>query len=150
MDRLVALLAGLVFGAGVTVSGMVNPLKVQNFMDVFGTWDATLIFVMGAALAVTFLGYRIVLNLPKPLFAPSFSLPSASDLDPRLVGGAVVFGLGWGLTGFCPGPAIASLVFLQWPSVVFVLSMAAGMLVMRMLNRKSVEAVRQSPTVIDG
>ncbi len=133
MGKLTALLAGLLFGAGVTVSGMVNPMKVQNFMDIFGRWDPTLVFVMAAALAVTSAGYRMVLKAPRPRFAPAFILPSLQGIDERLIGGAVVFGLGWGLTGFCPGPAIASLVFGYWPSVLFVVAMAAGMAVARHL-----------------
>lgn len=134
MDKLTALLAGLLFGAGVTLSGMVNPMKVQNFMDVFGSrWDPTLIFVMLGALAVTYAGYRLVLKAPRPRFALAFALPSLQGIDERLIGGAVVFGLGWGLTGFCPGPAIASLVFGYWPSVVFVAAMAVGMALARHL-----------------
>ncbi|MCA3562001.1 MAG: YeeE/YedE family protein [Aestuariivirga sp.] len=131
MDKLTALLAGLLFGAGVTLSGMVNPMKVQNFMDISGKWDPTLIFVMAAALAVTFAGYRLVLRAPRPRFAPAFVIPSLQGIDERLIGGAVVFGLGWGLTGFCPGPALASLVFGYWPSVLFVVAMAVGMLLAR-------------------
>lgn len=133
MDKLTALLSGLLFGAGVTLSGMVNPMKVQNFMDLFGRWDPTLVFVMAGALAVTFAGYRLVLKAPRPRFAPAFIIPSLQAIDERLIGGAVVFGLGWGLTGFCPGPALASLVFGYWPSVLFVVSMAAGMAIARHL-----------------
>ena len=135
MDRITALLSGLVFGAGLALSGMVNPMKVQNFLDLFGTWDPTLVFVMGAGLAVTCIGYRLVLARPRPLFAPDFSLPRAQAIDGRLVTGAALFGAGWGLTGFCPGPAIASLVFGYWPSVLFVAAMAAGMLLVRLLHR---------------
>lgn len=133
MDKLSALLSGLLFGAGLAISGMVNPMKVQNFLDLFGRWDPTLIFVMGGALAVTYAGYRLVLNAPRPRFAPAFILPALQGIDERLIGGAVVFGLGWGLTGFCPGPALASLVFGYWPSVLFVAAMAVGMLLARHL-----------------
>lgn len=133
MGKLAALLSGLLFGAGVTLSGMVNPMKVQNFMDIFGRWDPTLIFVMAGALAVTYVGYQMVLKAPRPRFALAFVIPSLQGIDERLIGGAVVFGLGWGLTGFCPGPAIASLVFGYWPSVLFVASMAAGMAIARHL-----------------
>lgn len=137
MGRISALLSGLLFGAGLALSGMVNPMKVQNFLDVFGAWDPTLIFVMAAGLAVTFLGYRLVLRRAKPLHAPGFSLPATSGIDARLLGGAVLFGAGWGLTGFCPGPAIASLVFLLWPSVVFVIAMVAGMLLVQHFGRRA-------------
>ena len=133
MDKLAALLSGLLFGAGLAISGMVNPMKVQTFLDLFGRWDPTLIFVMGGALAVTYAGYRLVLRAPRPRFSPAFILPSLQGIDERLIGGAVVFGLGWGLTGFCPGPAIASLVFGYWPSVVFVIAMALGMAIARHL-----------------
>ena len=140
MARLAALLAGLLFGAGVTVSDMVNPMKVQNFMDLFGSWDPTLIFVMAGALAVTCAGYRIVLKAPRPRFAPAFLIPSLQALDARLLGGSALFGLGWGLTGFCPGPAVASLVFGLWPSVLFVAAMAVGMLMVRVLSSRRVAA----------
>ena len=133
MDKLMAMLAGLLFGAGLTLSGMVNPMKVQNFMDIFGRWDPTLLLVMAAALAVTYAGYQLVLKAPRPRFALAFIIPSLQGIDERLIGGAVVFGLGWGLTGFCPGPAIASLVFGYWPSVLFVVAMAAGMAIARHL-----------------
>ena len=133
MGKLAALLSGLLFGAGVTLSGMVNPMKVQNFMDIFGRWDPTLLFVMGGALAVTYAGYQLVLKAPRPRFSPAFMIPALQGIDERLIGGAVVFGLGWGITGFCPGPAIASLVFGYWPSVLFVVSMAAGMAIARHL-----------------
>jgi uncharacterized protein len=106
---------------------------VQNFLDIFGTWDPTLIFVMGAGLIVTFLGYRAVMKMPKPMFSDGFHLPNACSIDGRLLAGAALFGIGWGLTGFCPGPAIASLVFGLWPSVLFVAAMAAGMLLTRKL-----------------
>ena len=137
MNRIAALFSGLLFGAGVTLSGMVNPMKVQNFMDLFGTWDPTLVFVMGAGLIVTFIGFRVVLGWQRPMFDQSFHLPSASTLDARLVGGAVLFGLGWGLTGFCPGPAIVSLVFGYWPSVIFVIAMGLGIVAARLLTRRS-------------
>ncbi|MFM8747561.1 MAG: DUF6691 family protein [Aestuariivirga sp.] len=126
MDKLTAIVAGLLFGAGLTVSSMVNPMKVRNFLDVLGAWDPTLIFVLGGALAVTAAGYAIVLCWPKPLFADRFHLPNRSAIDPHLVGGAVIFGIGWGLSGFCPAPAIASLVFGYPQSFVFVAAMTLG------------------------
>ncbi|MGQ0486578.1 MAG: DUF6691 family protein [Hyphomicrobiales bacterium] len=131
MASIAVFIAGLLFGAGVTVSGMVNPMKVLNFMDLFGHWDPTLIFVMGAGLVVTFIGYRLVLTGARPLYAPSFHLPQSKGLDGRLIGGAALFGLGWGLTGFCPGPAVASLVFGRAESFIFVIAMAAGMIAAR-------------------
>ena len=136
MNRLTALLSGIVFGAGLAPSGMVNPMKVQNFLDILGSWDPTLIFVMGAGLIVTFIGYRVTMKQPKPLYADMFQLPATRIIDGRLMAGAALFGLGWGLTGFCPGPAIASLVFGFWPSVLFVAAMAVGMLLMRGLTAR--------------
>ena len=138
MNRAAVFLAGLLFGAGVTVSGMVNPMKVLNFMDLAGTWDPTLIFVMGGGLVATLIGYRLVLKRKKPLFADSYHLPASRVIDARLVGGAALFGLGWGLTGFCPGPAVASLVFGYWQSAVFVAAMAVGMIATRIITHRPV------------
>jgi uncharacterized protein len=137
MKRLAVLVSGLLFGAGVTVSGMVNPAKVQNFLDLAGAWDPTLIFVMGAGLAVTFVGYRLVLSRPAPLFTDHFVLPTAVGIDSRLIAGAVLFGLGWGLTGFCPGPAVASLAFGQWQSYLFVAAMGLGMIAVRLITHRA-------------
>ena len=136
MNRITVLVSGLLFGAGVTLSGMVNPLKVLNFMDIAGNWDPTLIFVMGAGLVITFIGYRLVLKQPKPLYAPAFALPASDRIDRRLIGGAALFGLGWGLTGFCPGPAVASLVFGYWQSALFVAAMAAGMIAVKLITHR--------------
>lgn len=138
MNRAAVFLAGLLFGAGVTVSGMVNPMKVLNFMDLAGTWDPTLIFVMGGGLVATLIGYRLVLKRKKPLFADSYHLPASRVIDARLVGGAALFGLGWGLTGFCPGPAVASLVFGYWQSAVFVAAMTVGMIATRIITHRPV------------
>lgn len=135
MEKLIALISGVVFGAGVTISGMVNPIKVLNFFDIAGTWDATLIFVMGAGLLVTLLGYQIIFRRKAPLFAPSFRLPTSQDIDAKLLGGAALFGTGWGLSGFCPGPAVASLVFGRVESITFVIAMAAGMVLAKRIQK---------------
>ncbi len=141
MGKLATLLSGLLFGTGLTISGMVNPMKILNFLDIFGPWDATLIIVMGAGLVVTLLGYQIIFKRNAPLFATSFRLPTSQDIDVKLLGGAALFGLGWGLTGFCPGPAIASLVFGRTESITFVIAMAAGMIVTRQIqNRMQISA----------
>jgi uncharacterized membrane protein YedE/YeeE len=132
MQRVLVFLAGLLFGAGVTVGGMVNPVKVQNFMDIAGNWDPTLALVMAAALAVTAVGYRYVFSRGAPLFAEKFSLPTRTDIDGKLVGGAAIFGLGWGLSGFCPGPAVATLLFGNWLSYAFVIAMAVGVVLARL------------------
>jgi hypothetical protein len=102
-------LAGLIFGLGLLISGMANPAKVQNFLDLAGTFDPSLIFVMGGAVVVTFLGYRFAFTRPQPVLAEQFSLPTAKEIEARVVLGAGLFGIGWGLSGFCPGPAITSL-----------------------------------------
>lgn len=136
MGKLAILLSGLLFGAGVTISGMVNPMKVLNFLDIFGPWDATLIFVMGAGLAVTLIGYQIIFKRNAPIFATSFRLPTSQDIDAKLLGGAALFGLGWGISGFCPGPAIASLVFGRMESITFVIAMAAGMIVTKQIQNR--------------
>lgn len=136
MGKLAVFLAGLLFGAGVTISGMVNPMKVLNFMDLSGQWDPTLILVMGAGLIVTFIGYRLTLARPRPLFAPAFNLPHSKALDSKLLGGGALFGLGWGLSGFCPGPAVASLVFGRSESFIFVIAMAAGMIAARLVAHR--------------
>jgi uncharacterized protein len=133
MKNISIILSGALFGAGVTVSGMVNPMRILNFFDVTGYWDPTLLFVMGAGLLVTLIGFRFVLQRPQPLFESSFHLPTAKAVDAKLVGGSALFGLGWGLSGFCPGPAVASLVFVQAQSLAFVVAMAAGILLTRFI-----------------
>lgn len=135
MRNLVNLLAGLVFGLGLLISGMANPAKVQNFLDPFGTFDPSLIFVMAGAVLVTFIGYRLVLSRPKPMLATRFFLPAAKDIDARLIGGAALFGIGWGLSGFCPGPAITSLPLLAKGTLAFVPAMLAGLAIARLAGR---------------
>ena len=132
MNKIAALISGLLFGAGLTISGMVNPMKILNFLDLSGSFDPTLIFVMGAGLLITMIGYHLIFRQPKPWFAAEFQIPTLRSIDVRLVAGAVLFGLGWGLSGFCPGPAIASLVFGHIESFIFVFAMAAGMLLTRL------------------
>lgn len=132
MQIAIALLSGMIFGAGLAISGMVNPAKVLNFFDIAGTWDPSLILVMAGALMVTAIGYRLAFRRQAPIFAPRFNLPSARDIDARLIGGSALFGLGWGLSGFCPGPAIASLTTLSLEPVIFIIAMLAGMLVAKL------------------
>jgi hypothetical protein len=127
LPLVLSLAAGLLFGAGLAISDMMNPARVLNFFDVAGSWDPTLMFVMAGALATTAIGYRIVFARGKPLVGSAFSLPTAKQIDLPLVGGAAVFGIGWGMAGFCPGPAIAALVSLQPKVWIFVLSLVAGM-----------------------
>jgi uncharacterized membrane protein YedE/YeeE len=138
-------IAGLLFGLGLIVSGMVNPAKVLNFLDPFGTFDPSLAFVMAGAVAVTFVGYRLVLRRPRPILADRFRLPLAKDIDIRLVLGPAIFGIGWGLSGFCPGPAITSLPLLAKGTLVFVPGMLAGMALSRLFMRTGLQAKKTMP-----
>lgn len=124
---LVSLAAGLVFGLGLTVSQMINPAKVLGFLDLFGDWDPSLAFVMAGAIPVTAVGYWLQRRSTAPLFAKSYAMPSQSAIDGRLIGGAILFGVGWGLVGYCPGPALASLGVGPWGTALFVASMLVGM-----------------------
>ncbi|MBU8540684.1 YeeE/YedE family protein [Falsiroseomonas tokyonensis] len=132
---------GLVFGLGLVIAGMSNPAKVLNFLDIAaipsGGWDPSLAFVLAGAVAVTFLGYRLVLRRPRPLLAERFHLPTATAIDRRVVLGPAIFGIGWGLAGFCPGPALTALGTGGWPAILFTLAMLAGMAVARRLSRPS-------------
>lgn len=119
---------GLLFGAGLLISGMTQPDKVLGFLDVFGAWDATLAFVMAGALAVTSIGFALARRRGAPVLAAQSLWPTRSDIDAPLVGGAVLFGIGWGLVGLCPGPALINLAGLSLPVMVFVAAMALGML----------------------
>ncbi len=121
-------LVGLVFGIGISVSGMANPAKVLNFFDVAGTWDPSLAFVMGGALLVTFLGYRLVLRRPAPVLETRFQLPENRRIDARLIGGSAVFGVGWGIAGFCPGGALPALGTGRTEVIAFVAALIAGIL----------------------
>ena len=132
---LAALIAGIVFGLGLVISQMTNPEKVLAFLDIFGNWDPSLSFVMGGAVITTTLGYHIVLKRPKPIADSEFHLPQKTTLDRRLIIGAVLFGIGWGLVGLCPGPAIAALSFGGMPILVFFAAMAAGMVVFEGFSR---------------
>lgn len=126
---------GLVFGTGILVSGMGNPAKVLNFFDVAGTWDPSLAFVMGGALLVTAVGYRLVFRMNDPLFAAGFSLPTRQDLDMKLIGGSAVFGIGWGMSGFCPGGLVPVLGLGMAEPLVTAAAIAAGMLAARWTTR---------------
>ncbi len=129
-----ALASGILFGIGLGVSHMVNPAKVLAFLDVAGSWDPSLALVMAGAVAVTLPGYRLVLRADHPAFGPRFSLPTATVIDMRLIAGAALFGIGWGLVGICPGPAIASLAYGLLDTVCFVAAMAGGMVIARLFR----------------
>ncbi len=126
MRNLFGLIAGILFGLGLAISGMVNPAKVIGFLDVAGNWDPSLAFVMGGAVLVTALTFRWVLRRPAPIFSDMFHLPAKQDLDRRLITGAAIFGVGWALAGLCPGPALASIGFLDEKLLIFVLALVLG------------------------
>ena len=130
-----ALASGVIFGTGIAISGMGNPAKVLNFFDPLGAWDPSLAFVMLGALIPTAIGYRFLFAHQKtPLFDTEFYLPTARTIDVKLVGGSALFGVGWGIAGFCPGGAIPSLGFAPWPTALFLISMGSGILFARWLQ----------------
>lgn len=137
MKNLSALFAGLIFGLGLTVSQMVNPAKVLAFLDILGDWDPSLAFVMGGALIVTAIGYRLVWRRASPLFEARFQVPANRALDAKLITGAVLFGAGWGLVGLCPGPAISALTIGGWPVATFLIAMMAGMAAFELYDRST-------------
>lgn len=133
LRSLTLLASGVLFGAGLAISGMLNPSKVAGFLDLFGVWDPSLAFVMGGGVVANFIGHRIVTRRPQPVFAASFSLPTTSSIDSRLIVGSGLFGIGWGLGGLCPGPAVASLLLVPSEVGLFVVMMLAGLAVGRIL-----------------
>lgn len=130
---LTALLSGGLFGAGLALGGMTDPARVRGFLDIFGAWDPTLAFVMGGAVAVMAVVWRIQPGLAKPLLAPKFAIPDRTDLTPSLIGGAALFGIGWGIAGLCPGPGLAALAIEPVSAAIFCLSLLAGMAIHRVL-----------------
>lgn len=126
MNNIVTLLVGLIFGFGLALSGMTHPEKVLGFLDVAGQWDSSLLFVLGGAVSVTLAGFYVIRKLPKPVFAAAFRLPEAGNIDRPLVIGSTLFGIGWGISGYCPGPAIALLAAPNWELWVFLSAMLFG------------------------
>jgi uncharacterized membrane protein YedE/YeeE len=132
---LTAFIAGLLFGSGLILSGMSNPAKVLAFLDVAGQWDPSLIFVMVGAILVAAIAFRVGGARARTLFGGTIHMPGAARVDTRLVLGSVVFGVGWGLVGYCPGPALTSLAVGGWPTLLFVAAMIAGMTVFEAVER---------------
>ncbi|MBM3546591.1 MAG: YeeE/YedE family protein [Alphaproteobacteria bacterium] len=129
-----AAIAGLIFGIGLALSGMLDPARVLGFLDIAGgAWDPTLVFVLAGAVGVTAIGYGLARPRAKPVFGESFQWPTASQIDARLLGGAAMFGVGWGLVGYCPGPAVASIGFAGTPTAIFCLALVGGMLLHRVM-----------------
>jgi uncharacterized protein len=137
MHLIVIYLIGVIFGTGIVLSGMANPAKVINFFDIAGTWDPSLAFVMGGALVVTAVGYRIVFGRARPLFEGRFVLPTARNLDARLIGGSAVFGVGWGIAGFCPGGALPALGTGRIEVILFVAALLIGIFAAKFLQNLS-------------
>jgi len=131
-----ALLAGAIFGVGLTLSGMVDPNKVVNFLDITGNWDPSLMFVLGGAVITTTIAYRFIFAQDKPIFDDDFHLPTLLKIDGKLLSGSILFGIGWGLIGYCPGPAVASIGFRPEEPLIVVTSMLVGMLLFRSIAKK--------------
>ncbi|WP_206675092.1 YeeE/YedE family protein [Alteripontixanthobacter muriae] len=135
-NLLPALIVGVIFGAGLVLSDMVNPARVQAFLDVAGAWDPTMMFVMGAALLPSALAYLVHRRMQQPLLADQFFIPRNGPIDRPLLIGAALFGIGWGMAGFCPGPAVAGLVLGIWQVWLFVAAMLVGMILHRFANAR--------------
>ncbi len=127
MKFAVSFVAGILFSIGLVISGMTNPNIVIGFLDIFGEWDMRLIFVMGGAVGVNLVLFRLILKRKRPLMSESFSLPTAKDIDFKLILGSVLFGVGWGIMGICPGPGIVNMVTAQPLFIVFIGCMLVGM-----------------------
>lgn len=137
-------LIGVIFGVGISISGMANPAKVLNFFDIAGTWDPSLILVMGGALITTFIGYKLVFGRATPVFEGRFNMPTSRIIDAKLVGGSAVFGIGWGIAGFCPGGALPALGTGRWEVFAFTAALLAGIFLAKFLQ--SVAAKRAQAT----
>ncbi len=137
MPVITSLIAGLLFGFGLILSGMTNPAKVLGFLDISGRWDPSLLLVMLGALAVSFFAFRVAKNREKSLLCQTINLPTATQIDRRLMIGSLLFGAGWGLAGYCPGPALTSLLSGNIAPVIFVLAMLAGMAIHAVMERRS-------------
>ncbi len=148
---IIAFVCGLIFGLGLLISGMMQPAKVLAFLDVFGAWDPSLAVVMAAALAVSFTGFTLARRRPQPLFDRCAFWPMATGIDRQLVVGAAMFGVGWGLVGFCPGPALENLATLSPPVFVFVGAMAVGVLGQKLWQRRTTSTEAPAlATLVDG
>ena len=134
MNKVFSLLSGFIFGLGLTVSSMTNPAKVIGFLNIADKWDPSLMFVMIGAIAISAPFFYLLRNKPKPLFDLNFETPNITIIDKKLILGASMFGIGWGMVGFCPGPAIASLALLNPLSIIFVIAMASGFYMSRFVK----------------
>ncbi|MEL7522746.1 MAG: DUF6691 family protein [Cyanobacteria bacterium J06553_1] len=139
-----ALIAGIIFGVGLGLSQMIDRQRVLGFLDLAGNWDPTLLFVLGGAVAVTVISFRFVLNRNTPLLSAQFYVPTRQDIDWRLIAGAALFGIGWGIAGYCPGPGIAALATGDRNPVFFLLSMVAGMIVFNHYDQQQQQTKSQN------
>ena len=137
MKNVLALISGLVFGFGLILSGMANPAKVIGFLDIAGSWDPSLAFVMGGAIAIGFFAFKYAETRDTTLLGEELNLPRNKTVDKRLIGGSLVFGAGWGLGGFCPGPGLVSLGMGYSGGIIFALSMVVGMLAFELIQKNS-------------
>ena len=135
LSLIAALASGIIFGLGMAISGMTNTERVQGFLDLAGAWDPTLAFVMAGGMIVTFIGYKFVLKNPAPLFDDTFHIPTRRDIDKPLIIGGVLFGAGWGLVGYCPGPAIAGISYGYLATLTFIPAMIVGLLLAKPLGK---------------
>jgi len=135
---IVALVSGTLFGLGLDIGGMTNPENIIGFLDVAGAWNPSLLFVMVGALVVTFIGYRLTFRQAKPVWGAKFIVPEGKDLDARLLSGSAMFGVGWGLSGYCPGPSFSALSLNHNGVFVFVGAMLVGMLLVNLWNKRAV------------
>lgn len=132
-----AFIVGFIFALGLGLSGMTQPQKVVGFLDIFGNWDPTLAFVMVGAIIVHLIAYRVIVRRPRPLWSDKWHIPTRKEITPSLVMGSFLFGIGWGLAGYCPGPALTSIASFQMKPLIFVLSMVLGMYFFRFLKLKT-------------
>lgn len=135
--NIMALLAGILFGCGLTISQLINPNKIINFLDITGSWDPSVLLVMASALIVTFVGYLSVLKKPKPVCSAEFSLPQKKSIDRSLIIGAVIFGIGWGLAGYCPGPGLTAIGLGIADAIYFVCGMVLSTIVIKIWDLKN-------------
>lgn len=144
MQLFISYFIGLIFGTGIALSGMANPAKVLNFFDIAGRWDPSLIVVMGGALITTFIGYRLVFSRSSPLLSDAFHVPVSQIIDARLLGGSAVFGVGWGIAGFCPGGALPALGTGRWEVFAFTAAVIAGILLTKFFQSQGSAGRRTS------
>ncbi len=137
MRFIFASISGLIFGFGLALAGMLNPSKVQGFLDIFGVWDPSLAFVMGGGIMVNAIGYYFVLKRDKPLFAEKFAIPTTKRIDKNLLIGSVIFGIGWGLAGLCPGPVISNVLLQPQDALIFLIIMIFGLYLGRRVRNQN-------------